>query len=514
MHKERRWILGGLCVLVVLAAGYWLLRPRTVHLIILHTGGSKGQILSKETDDGQPIGGIAFLAGAIEAVRREVEPAAAEERSILLLDTGDNFFGSSEAFYTQGLVNAQLMGEIGYDAMAVGNLDFLFGQGNLEALASASGFDFLAANLVQSDTGELPLFVQSHEVFTVSGLRIGVIGLTDPEIATKSYAKNVEGLSILPEAEAVQRSLEVLAEEPVDFVVVLSHLEPVANGALLAEFPQIDLLIGKEDTEDYTPHQRDLVMEKARLVGFYSQAKTRLLGRLDLTIDRRSGEVKTMRWQRIPILHSKVVADARILRKVTDVESRVDRLLNTVIGEAMVDISADYNAESALGNLLTDIIRTATGADIAFHNPGAIREDITAGPITNRLNYNVNPFDNDVVGLNLSGAQIEAILEQSLTLEKGMIQVSGLRLTYDSRLPSGQRLREVTIAGEPLQAERVYYVATNDFLAQGGDEFVTFRESEILQYYGSLRDVVADYIQNNSPVKAVVEGRITDIASR
>lgn len=512
MNKTRQWIAGGAILFVILVASYWFLFPQTSHLVILHTGGSKGQVLPKETDDGQPIGGIAFLAGAIKTVRRNVE-LAGQDPPILLVDTGDNFFGSPEAFYTQGLVNVQLMSEIGYDAMALGNLDFLFGQGNLEALASASDFGFLAANLVQSDTGEPPPFVQPYVVLAAAGSRIGIIGLTDPEIATKSYAEIVEGLNVLPEATALQRALEALSEDSVSLVLVLSHLEPAANQTLLTQFPQIDLLIGKEDDEDYSSLQRDLIAENVRLVGLYSQAKTRLLGRLDVTIDNRSGKIRAAQWQRIPVLHSQVMPDARILRKVTDAESHVDRLLNTVIGEAAVDIVHVYDAESALGNFITDIMREATNADIAFHNSGAIREDIAAGPITNRLNYTVNPFDNDVVGLYLTGAQVETILEQSLTLEKGMLQVSGLRLTFDSRLPAGQRLRDVTVTGRPLLPDQTYYVATNDFVAYGGDHFVTFCESEITQYYGSLRNIVADYVRDYSPVRATVEGRITDLAT-
>lgn len=97
MRKTPRWVVGGAILVAVLATNCWLLRPRTVHLVILHTGGSKGQVLPQGTDDGPLIKDVAFLAGAAEAVRREADATSAQNRTVLLLDTGDIFFGSLEA---------------------------------------------------------------------------------------------------------------------------------------------------------------------------------------------------------------------------------------------------------------------------------------------------------------------------------------------------------------------------------------------------------------------------------
>jgi hypothetical protein len=97
MRKTPRWVVGGAILVAILATSFWLLRPRTVHLVILHAGRSKGQVLPHGTDGGPLIKDVAFLVGAAEAARRETDVTSAQHRTDLLLATGDIFFGSLEA---------------------------------------------------------------------------------------------------------------------------------------------------------------------------------------------------------------------------------------------------------------------------------------------------------------------------------------------------------------------------------------------------------------------------------
>jgi 2',3'-cyclic-nucleotide 2'-phosphodiesterase (5'-nucleotidase family) len=109
--------------------------------------------------------------------------------------------------------------------------------------------------------------------------------------------------------------------------------------------------------------------------------------------------------------------------------------------------------------------------------------------------------------MDLTGKQILQLLEQSATLQKGILQQSGLKVKYDMTKPVGQRVVEVFVGEKPLELDKVYKVVTNDFLAAGGDNFVTFKEGKNLVYGDMLRDVFIEYLKKHSPISPKVEGR-------
>jgi 2',3'-cyclic-nucleotide 2'-phosphodiesterase (5'-nucleotidase family) len=169
-----------------------------------------------------------------------------------------------------------------------------------------------------------------------------------------------------------------------------------------------------------------------------------------------------------------------------------------------------------LANLVTDAMRGASGADIVITNGGGIRASIPAGDITMGSIYTVLPFDNSLVVIELSGKDLLAALEHGIgnypSQAGSFAQVSGLTFTFDPSKPAGSRILEVLVAGEPLEADRLYAVATNDFMAAGGDGYVWFAEANILFDSGEmLRDVVAGYLSEQESVEASSEIRIVSV---
>ncbi|MGD9579466.1 MAG: bifunctional UDP-sugar hydrolase/5'-nucleotidase, partial [Syntrophorhabdus sp.] len=217
-------------------------------------------------------------------------------------------------------------------------------------------------------------------------------------------------------------------------------------------------------------------------------------------------------------------------------QKRVDIVMNETIGEALVDLDG-VNVrlqETNLGNLITDIMRKTAGADVAIINGGTIRTSIKQGPVKVSDVYAVVPFDNYIVSIKLTGKQIRDTLEHGVSAvedEEGRFpQVSGLIFTYDRNGQRGSRVKEIFINGNALESEKEYAVATNDFLAAGGDGYKSFGDSvkssrdyaviggamkgEKLVYGDSgrwLRDVVADYIKTEKTVSPKVEGRIKEL---
>jgi 5'-nucleotidase len=162
--------------------------------------------------------------------------------------------------------------------------------------------------------------------------------------------------------------------------------------------------------------------------------------------------------------------------------------------------TANAAGESALGDLIADAQRTYASTQIAFMNPGGIRADIQQGPITYGELFTVQPFDNQVVKMELTGDQIYRLLEQQFEVNR-MLQISGFTYTYNASNPAGQRITSVPINGAPLDHNATYIVAANGFIATGGDGFTVFEEASATQQtLGSDLDALEAYIGSQQQV--------------
>ena len=137
-----------------------------------------------------------------------------------------------------------------------------------------------------------------------------------------------------------------------------------------------------------------------------------------------------------------------------------------------------YNEESDLGNLYADIIRAEANAEIGFMPSGALRKDLPQGDVPLMDVIDSFPFTDRVAELDMTGQQILRVLEQSLTLERGMLQVSGLRVEYDLSKPVGERVVSVFVNDIKLQTTAAYHVATVEIMAQGGDLYTAFKDAK------------------------------------
>jgi 2',3'-cyclic-nucleotide 2'-phosphodiesterase (5'-nucleotidase family) len=179
--------------------------------------------------------------------------------------------------------------------------------------------------------------------------------------------------------------------------------------------------------------------------------------------------------------------------------------MNEVIGEATADLPTSNNSESPLGNLIADVYREKGKTQIGLQNTGGIRTRILEGPITWGNVFEVLPFQNTLVTLKLTGAQLKK------TLNVGILAVSGLRVHLDLKKPAGQRLVSVTMPdGAPIDDAALYSITTNDFVMAGGDGFSEVGKGLDIQDTGILlRDVVVDYIKAHVTVSPALDGRVT-----
>ncbi len=167
--------------------------------------------------------------------------------------------------------------------------------------------------------------------------------------------------------------------------------------------------------------------------------------------------------------------------------------------------------ETNLGNLIVDSLVWVSGAQIAITNGGGIRESVEEGPITLEAVLSIHPFSNEVVTIELTGAEIVATLEHGVSTYPGwggFPHVSGLKYSFTPDRPSGQRVLEVLYNDKPIDLEATFIVVTNGFLAAGGDAFEML-EKEIIDSFGPMEEVLMNYIREKEVVAPEVEGRIT-----
>lgn len=210
----------------------------------------------------------------------------------------------------------------------------------------------------------------------------------------------------------------------------------------------------------------------------------------------------------------KVVCLALVMVLVTVGVSALD----TVIGEAGLMLNGEREhvrtQETNLGNLVTDVIRQRSGADIALYNGGGIRTSADMGEITLENAMDILAFQNDVVKLRMTGAQIVTMLEHGVSsfpeVAGKFLQVSGMRYHFNPANAVGNRIVQVFVGGEALESNREYTVATNEFLAAGGDDYTMLAEAPQIETY-DVHDqaMFIQYLQRQEgPVFPTVEGRI------
>ncbi len=465
-------------------------------ITILHTNDLHGHILPDRVEGwSDRTGGYAVFVSWLRGVREENE---GKDIPTLLLDAGDVYMGTVEGNLTRGRAVIELMNLADYDAAAVGNHEFDYGFFNFHQLTQTATFPFLSANIFRSDSGKPPESIRPYLVRDYQGLKVGIIGVTVVETPEVTAAGNVNQIAFRDPAESIRPYLQLLRREGVDLMVVLSHLGLAADRVLAETVAGIDLIVGG--------HSHDLLAGPLRVgtrptlivqAGCYG----RFAGRLDLRVDTRKNRITDHRETIFVNRQYSYAADLETNRLLAEIREEVGGDYDQVVGMALEDITTADEEESPLGNLITDAMREKTDAVAAFQNPYGIRGDLLRGPITRRDIYTVFPFDNSIVTMELTGSQIRELLEQSLTLKKGLLQISGLRVVYDPKRSEGERVISVEIGEDPLEENSRYLIATNVFLAGGGDYFATFREGTIRRDSGALlREAMAEYISRNTPL--------------
>jgi 5'-nucleotidase len=489
------------------------------------SGGRIGSLTDVDPSDKENLQCIApacLLAGGAEYLATHVRALEATNPNTLFVSAGDMIGATplvSALFHDEPTIEAFNL--MGLDFNGVGNHEFDEGVDELLRMQNGgchpvdgcqdgdpfagADFTYLAANVAYKDTGKtiFPPFAIRH----FNGIKVGIIGMTlegTPSIVSQAGIASVD---FFDEADSVNALVPVLRRQGVETIIVLLHeggQTTKSNGVgTVAAINECNALSGPlppivermDDAIDvvvtgHTNWAVNCVVDGKVVTGAAHQG--RLVTDIDLTISRATKNPVSVS------VNNKIIT--RDVTKADDLTTLINKykalsapLANRVIGKITADITRTANAagESALGDRIADAQnydaqQAGTGSQIAFMNAGGIRADMLyaniyggeqPGEVTYGEAFNVQPFGNSLVTMTLTGAQVDAVLEQQFTGGIGILQVSeGFSYERSTSAPAGSKVGNITLNGAVLQPAANYRVTVNSFLADGGDNYTVLRD--------------------------------------
>ena len=387
-----------------------------------------------------------------------------------------------------------------------------------------AAFPYIAANTEYRDSGENVL--PPYKIVRRDGIDVGFIGVTTEDTPNIVVPDAIAPFRVTDISESVDRYVAELKAQKVETIVVLAHSggfynsAQKATGEILSETAEmgddVDVVVAghshsklNDCVDDQTGETRsaepagcaeDKLVVEAFSAGTAFDAVNMKVDRRTKDVIASTGNIVTT-FQKDEFGDPIVQPDPRTAALVKEYKDRIAPVANRVVGTAAKDISttATPAGESPMGDLIADGQREFAGADFAFMNPGGIRAPIAAGEVTYGELFTVQPFDNQVVKMRLTGEQVYRVLEQQFGADgrTRILQVSGLEFSYNSTNPAGQRITGVTLPdGPPIDRNATYTVAANSFIATGGDGFTVFKEGQNPETLGSDLDALEEHIDS------------------
>jgi 5'-nucleotidase len=398
-------------------------------------------------------------------------------------------------------------------------------------------FEFLAANVVEDATGDT--IFPAYTIREYQGVQVAFIGMTlegTPTIVTPS---GVAGLTFNNEVETVNALVPMLQQDNIEAIVVLLHEGGRSDGGpndcgsgLVG--PIADITAQLDDAVDLViaGHTNDeFVCEIDGKWVTMADNRGRLFTDIDVTLNRVTRDMTIVEINNIPNLQDGVTPDPTVTALIDKYDDLSAPLANLVIGQITTDLIRISNAagESALGDVIADAQLEATvspgfgGAAVAFMNPGGIRDNFLFlgspagegdGNVTFGEAFSVQPFNNNLVTMTLTGQQIHDLLEEQFAAPINILQVSnGFSYTWDASAAVGDRVdpASIMIGGGALDVAADYRVTVNNFLAGGGDGFSVLTLGTDLLIGEVDLDALVTYFGNNSPIAPGPQDRITKL---
>jgi 5'-nucleotidase len=456
-----------------------------------------------ETTPVDGLGGLAKLA----TIKQRLKDAG---RTPLVVLAGDFLSSSVASTVFKGEQMITALNAAGLDLATLGNHEFDFGDDMLITRMREAKWEWVVSNVIDRRTNEPIGGAHPYLIKTFGTLKVGFIGLC---LSTTEISKaDLTHTAILDPLVTAARYIPILERQGVQAIVAITHLSFAEDRQLAERFPQITLIIGGHEHFPITAVEGRTFISKAG-------ANARYVARIDL--DRRASGTLERFFELMPVTPD-IPDEPATAAVVRDYEARLGTALDMVVGETTVPLDAQSirvrSAEQPIGNLIADAIREETHAAIALMNAGSIRGDriYPAGPLTRRTLLAMHPFGNVITVIDVAGQVLVRALNAGvakLPAAAGQFpQVSGMTFTVDANAPAGNRVRDVKIAGQPLEAAKSYTMALPDYILDGGDGYDMFGGSKVIVGPESgplIVTALEKYIAAKKTISPQIENRIT-----
>lgn len=467
---------------------------------ILYFNDFHGNISEEVTGKKRNIG-MAKMVGYVNEFK-EKHP------NTIVLAGGDNYQGTSDSNLTMGKPVTAMMKGMGIVASAVGNHEFDWGADKIGNWGKEGNFTYLASNIYDKKTNKPVDWAKPYMIIEKNNLKIGVIGLAHPETATLTKAEYVAGYEFRDPVKSAQEWVDYLKagkakEGTPDIIIALTHLdsdqksdtkEITGNAAKLAnEVKGLNCVLSAHSHRTVSGKVNDVSILQAYCYG-------RAIGQVDIKVDDQkkvSIDTQVLEGNRIK---SNIIKDNATEKFYTELQEELKPIKGELLGEATAEFTHDRKTKGSntlLGYWACEVMAEKGKAQIAIQNGGGLRRTMEKGQITMGDLYEIMPFDNYLVVMDLKGADLIKAIDHGIDMPKTTDGAfSGLIVEYDPAKPYGEKITKITLTdGTPIEMEKTYRVVTNDFMFTGGDGYDFSKATNVDETYVPVRDALVEKIK-------------------
>lgn len=479
----------------------------SVLLRVLTTNDFHGSLATKVQpwSNRRPVGGGAAVAGMMDRLARDCRCAT------IRLDAGDVMQGSPVSNLSSGRATVEAFNAMGYAASAIGNHEFDWGVDTLAARVRDARFAWLSANVRERATGLTPPWTAPWRMVAVGPLKVAVVGYSTEETPSTTRPSNVAMLDFDSGPARLDAAIAAARRERPDYVIVVAHAGAFCDRTQGCHGEVVDLANALQERPDLivSGHTHSLIQTTVNGIPIVqARSNGTALGIVDFA---DSAGTRVVRIRVETVWADRESPDSAVAGIVDAYTRRVEPLTSRVVATlaAPLDTRGD---QYPLGNLIADADRAAAHSDVALVNNGGIRAALLAGPVTWGELFEVEPFQNFVVRLRVSGAALRQTLEHAVGASEARAHVSGILVRVNPSNPPGQRVTSVTLAdGTPVLDTAVYTLAVPDFIAAGGSGYAMLRGAPSENTGVVDLEALAEYLRRlPQPVRPPGELRVAE----
>ncbi len=462
-----------------------------------------GNVAEDTRAKGQNIG-MAKMVGYVNAAKK-INP------NTIVVSGGDNYQGTAISNLTFGAPVSKMMKAMNLTASAVGNHEFDWGSERIAKWGEEGNFDYLASNIYDKTTGEPVTWAKPYKIVEIDQVKVGFIGLATEQTQYQTKAEFVQNLEFKPAEKAAKYWVDYLKsgkapEGTPEVIIALTHIPSEQNSeSKVITGEELDRLTKVEGLDAVvTGHSHRTVsgmMNGKPVVQAFKYG--RALGNLHIVVEDGKVVEITPNVDMVSNNKSDIIADeitAELLAKQTE---ELAGVLGEKLGVLKEDLVHDRKGSlTPLGYWATDVMRKYTKTDVGLTNGGGLRRTLYKGDITMGDLYEIMPFDNQVVIVEVSGAELKQLIDHGIGADfmtDG--QFAGLKVTYNPEKEYEHRITKITLEdGTPIEDDKIYTITTNDFIVSGGDRYDFSRAKSVKDLFIPIRDVLVDDIKANNGI--------------